>query len=95
MLIELVNTLVTALGQKAANVTLVIFPGILLANAEGEEVQPPEKGRDATTSEAQTNTSARRRRARRRRCSATRNARKSRNYPEVTWDQAYKGLYIQ
>ena len=42
-LIELVNTLVVALGQNAANVTLVIRPGILLANAEGKEVPPPQE----------------------------------------------------
>ena len=36
MLIELVSTLVAALGQNAANMAHAIPPGILLANAEGE-----------------------------------------------------------
>ena len=45
MLTELVNTLVTALGQNAANATSAIPPGIPLANAGGEEGLPPqEKG---------------------------------------------------
>ena len=39
-LTELVNTLVVALGQKAANMALAIPLGIPLANAEGEEAQP-------------------------------------------------------
>ena len=39
-LTELVNTLVTGLGQNAANVTPAIPPGIPLANAEGEEGLP-------------------------------------------------------
>ena len=65
-LIELVNTLVAALGQNAANVTPAIPPGIPLANSEGEEVPPPQEGRDVTTREAQTDTDAHRRCARRR-----------------------------
>ena len=60
MLTELVNTLVIALGQNTTNVTPAIPLGIPLANEEGEEVPPPQEGRDATTSEAQTNTDARR-----------------------------------
>ena len=40
-LTELVNTLVAALDQNAANVTPVIPLGIPLANAEGEEAPPP------------------------------------------------------
>ena len=40
-LTELVNTLVTALGQNATNVALTIPSGIPLANAEGEEAPPP------------------------------------------------------
>ena len=64
MLTELLNTLVTIFGQNAANVAPAIPPRILLANAEGEEVPPPQEGRDATVSEARTNTHARRRRAR-------------------------------
>ena len=40
MLTELVNTLVMALGQNAANVTPTIPPGIPLANAGGEEKLP-------------------------------------------------------
>ena len=41
MLTELVNTLVAALGQNAANVSLAIPPRIPLANAEGMEALPP------------------------------------------------------
>ena len=69
---ELVNTLVTALGQNAANVTPAIPPRIPLVNAEGEEVPPPQEDRDAMVNEARTNTNVRRRRTRRRRHNATR-----------------------
>ena len=44
MLTELVNKLVATLGQNAANATPAIPPGIPLANAEGEEVLPPQEG---------------------------------------------------
>ena len=47
-LTELVSTLVAALGQNAANVALTIPPAIPLANMEGG---------DATTCEAQTESS--------------------------------------
>ena len=40
-LTELVNTLVIALGQNAANVTPAIPPGIPLSNMGGEEGLPP------------------------------------------------------
>ena len=40
-LIELVNTLVAALGQNTANVAPAIPPGIPFANAESEETLPP------------------------------------------------------
>ena len=66
MLTELVNTLVTVLGQNAANVTPAIPPGIPLANAEAEEGLPLEEGGDVAAGEAQADTYARRRRARRR-----------------------------
>ena len=55
-LTELVSTLVAAFGQNTANVAPAILPWIPLANAEGEEAPPPQKGRDATISEARTNT---------------------------------------
>ena len=45
-LTELVNTLVTALGQNAANATPAILSGIPLANAEGEEGLPPQEDGD-------------------------------------------------
>ena len=57
-----------ALGQNAANVTPAIPLGILLANMEGEEAPPPQEGRDATASEARTETNVRRRRVWCRRC---------------------------
>ena len=66
MLTELVNTLVTTFCQNAAHVAPAIPPGMLLANAEGEEVPPPQEGRDATVSEARTDAHACRRTARRR-----------------------------
>ena len=77
-LIELVNTLVAALGQNVVNVTPAILPGIPLANAEGEEIPSPQEGRDATTSEARTNTDACRRHTQRRRHNATRGRLKNR-----------------
>ena len=52
MLTELVNTLVTALGQNAANMAPAIPPGIPLANRESEEVPPPQEAREAMASEA-------------------------------------------
>ena len=52
MLTELVNTLVTTLGQNAANVAPAILLGIPLANAEGEEIPPPQEGRVVMASEA-------------------------------------------
>ena len=66
-LTELVNTLVAAFGKNAANVAPAIPPGIPLANAEGEEVSPPQEGRNVTSSEARTDIDACQRRARRRR----------------------------
>ena len=60
-LIKLVNTLVAALGQNTTNVALAILSRILFANAEGKEALPPKEGRDATVSEARTDTSACRR----------------------------------
>ena len=60
------STLVVALGQNTTNVALAIPLGIPLADAEGEEAQPPQEGGDSITSEAQTKTSQRRRRDRRR-----------------------------
>ena len=69
-LTELVNTLVTTLSQNAANVALAIPSGIPLANVEGKEVHLL-KGRDATASEARTDTHARRRRTQRRHYDAT------------------------
>ena len=45
-LIELVNTLVIALGQKADNATPAIPLGIPLANVEGEEGVPPQESGD-------------------------------------------------
>ena len=71
MLTELVNTLVIALGQNTTNVTPAIPPGIPLANMEGEEVPPPQGSRDATVSEAQTNTDVCRRPTQRRHHNAT------------------------
>ena len=62
-LTELVNTLVAALGQNAANVTHAIHLGISIANAEGEEVPPPQEGRDVIASEARTNVDTHRKRA--------------------------------
>ena len=70
-LTELVNTLVTALGQNAANVAPAIPPGILLANTEGEEVPPLQEGGNAIANKAQTETYARRRRAQCRHHNAT------------------------
>ena len=58
-LTELVNTLVAALGQNTTNVTPTIPLGIPLTNAEGEEILPPQEGKDATTREARTDTDAR------------------------------------
>ena len=58
-LTKLVNTLVAALGQNATNVALAIPSGIPLANTEGEEVPPPQEGRDATVSEARIGTHTR------------------------------------
>ena len=40
-LIKLLNTLVLALSQNAANMAPAIPPGIPLANAEGENELPP------------------------------------------------------
>ena len=51
-LTELINTLVVALGQNAANMTPVVPLGIPLANVEGEEAPPPQEGKDATASKA-------------------------------------------
>ena len=59
MLMEVVSTLVMALGQNAANVAPAILLGIPLANEEGREAQPPQEGEDAMASEAQTKTSQR------------------------------------
>ena len=59
MLMEVVSTLVMALGQNAANVAPAILLGIPLANEEGREAQPPQEGEDATASEAQIETSQR------------------------------------
>ena len=66
-LTELVNTLVTTLGQNEANATPAIPPGILLAKAEGEKGLPPLEGGDVAIGSAQADTDARRRRARHRR----------------------------
>ena len=52
MLMEVVSTLVMALGQNAANVAPAILLGIPLANEEGREAQPPQEGEDAMASEA-------------------------------------------
>ena len=65
-LTELVSTLVVALDQNAAIVAPTIPPRILLANTESEETWPPQEGRDATTSEARTDTSMHQMRAWRR-----------------------------
>ena len=46
-LTKLVSTLVVALGQNAANVAPTIPLGFPPANVEGEEVPPPQEGRDA------------------------------------------------
>ena len=62
MLTELVNTLVTALGQNEANATPGILPGIPLANFKGEEGLPPQEGGDAVVGEVQADTDVRRRR---------------------------------
>ena len=70
-LIELVNMLVVALSQNAANMAPTIPPGIPLTNVEGKEALPHQVGRDAMASEAQTNTKAHRRCARRRHQNAT------------------------
>ena len=67
MLTELVNTLVTVLGQNAANTTPAIPPGIPIANAEGKDGLSPLEGGDVTAGGAQVDTDARRRCARRRR----------------------------
>ena len=67
ILTELVSTLVTALGQNAANAIPAIPPGIPLANAEGEEDSPPQEGGNIADGEAQGDTDARRMRARHRR----------------------------
>ena len=45
-LTELVNTLVTTLGQNAANATPAIPPGIPLANEGSEEGLPLQEGGD-------------------------------------------------
>ena len=49
---ELINILVTTLGQNMANVASTIPPGIPLANAEGREALAPQEGGDATANEA-------------------------------------------
>ena len=66
-LTQLVNTLVAALDQNAANMTPVIPPGIPPANAEGKEAPPPQEGEGATASEARTNNDAHRRHVQHRR----------------------------
>ena len=66
-LTELVNTLVTNLGQNAANVTHAIPPGILLANTGGEEDLPSQEGEDVAVGSSQADTDVWRRHARRRR----------------------------
>ena len=52
MLTELVNTLVTALGQNAANATPAIPPRITLTNTGGEEGLPPQGDGEVATDEA-------------------------------------------
>ena len=56
-LIELVSTLAATLGQNVANMAPAILPGIPLPNEEDREAQHPQEGEDATTSEAQIETS--------------------------------------
>ena len=77
-LTELVNTLLAMLGQNTANVAPVIPLWIPLANAEGKEVPPPQKGREAMANEAQPDTHTRRRHIWRRRHNATRERHKNR-----------------
>ena len=67
MLTELVNTLVTVLGQNAANATPAIPLRIPFANTKGEEGLPPQEGGNIVASEAQADTDACQRRARRKR----------------------------
>ena len=66
-LTDLVNTLVTALGQNATNATPTIPLGIPFANVKGKEGSPPQKGEDVAAGEAQADTDKRQRRARSRR----------------------------
>ena len=58
-LTELVNTLVTTLGQNVANATPAIPPGNPLANSGGEEGLPPQEGRDVAVGSAQADTDVR------------------------------------
>ena len=97
-LTELVNTLVIALSQNAANVTPAIPLRIPLANAKGEEVPPPQESRDVATGKDRADTKAHRRRARCRRCNNGRARHKDRGTtpepqgPEHTKDSMFNRL---
>ena len=99
-LTELVNTLVTALGQNIVNVAPAIPPRISLDNAKGEDAQPPQEGRDTIASEAHTETSQRQRRARHRHRNIAQPAQEDRELTpesrqtECTWDSVFNRIEL-